>query len=53
MTPRKCSKHEYRSGEFADGPRYTQALRDSLTCWRCRLWGVIARIAYRFAEGTR
>ncbi len=47
MTPPKCAKHEYRPGEFADGPRYTQALRDSLTCWRCRALAVLAAIQWR------
>lgn len=47
MTPNKCKEHEYRPGEFADGPRYTQALKDSRSCWRCKILAVFAHIQYR------
>lgn len=46
MTPRKCARHAYRPGEFADGPRYRQALVESQTCWRCRIWALVAHVAY-------
>ena len=46
MTPMKCSKHELQPGELADSPRYTRALRESLTCWRCRLLAVRAHVKY-------
>jgi hypothetical protein len=36
MTPAKCTRHELRPGELADGPRYTAALREVLTCPDCR-----------------
>jgi hypothetical protein len=36
MTPVKCNRHELRRGELADGPRYTAALRETLTCPDCR-----------------
>jgi hypothetical protein len=49
MTPRKCKEHEYRPGEFADGPRYTRALIESRSCWRCWLWSVWGRIAYAWS----
>jgi hypothetical protein len=48
MTPAKCARHEYRPGEFADGPRYTRALLESRTCWRCHVKAFFARIVYRF-----
>jgi hypothetical protein len=50
MTPIKCNAHEYQPGEDADGPRYTKARRDSLTCWRCRVLIVLARLQM-WAEG--
>lgn len=42
MTPIKCSKHELRPGELADGPRYSRALVESLTCVDCQMLGAIA-----------
>jgi len=50
MTPIKCWKHELRPGELADSARYTRALVESRTCWRCRVLAVLARIAYRLQE---
>jgi len=47
MTPRKCDEHELRLGEFADSPRYTKALEESKTCWRCRLWVAVAYVLWR------
>lgn len=51
MTPPKCFRHEYRPGELADGPRYTQALIDSQTCWHCRILAWRARLLW--ALGVR
>ena len=48
MTPAKCVRHEYRPGEFADGHRYTQALKESLSCWRCLAMAAWARIVFFF-----
>jgi hypothetical protein len=48
MTPVKCTRHELRPGELGDSPRYVQALRDSLTCWRCRALAIVALVRYRF-----
>lgn len=47
MTPRKCTRHELRPGEFADSERYTEALRESLTCWRCQALAVVALAAWK------
>jgi hypothetical protein len=51
MTPAKCREHEYRPGEFADGPRYTKALIDSRTCIRCQFLALRAHIVYFFLKG--
>ncbi len=66
MTPPKCREHtlilvdghdrflaadEFRPGEFAEEPRYTQALIDSRTCIRCRLLAIRAHIVYFFVKG--
>jgi hypothetical protein len=51
MTPMKCSKHELRPGEPGDSPRYLRALRESQTCWRCRLLAVRALIVWRWRGG--
>lgn len=48
MTPRKCEKHEQRPGERADSARYAQALRDSVSCWRCRALAAVAVLSYRW-----
>jgi hypothetical protein len=50
MTPKKCARHELRRGEYADSPRYTKALSDSLTCWRCRALAVWATVVF-YATG--
>lgn len=50
MTPRKCAVHEYRPGEAADGPRYTRALAESRTCWRCRALALWARVAFALSR---
>jgi hypothetical protein len=47
MTARKCRKYRLRPGEFADGERYTRAMREALTCWRCRCWMFVMEIAWR------
>jgi hypothetical protein len=45
--------HEYRPGEAADGPRYSRALVESQTCWRCRVLAVFARLAYALSGSRR
>ena len=52
MTPMKCQKHELRPGEFADSPRYTRALIESQTCWRCRVLATLALAAWRLRNWT-
>lgn len=39
--------HELEPGEYADSPRYTEALRASRTCFRCRVKAVYAVILWR------
>lgn len=46
MTPVKCSKHELQPGELADSTRYTRAMREQYTCWRCRLIAMAAHFKH-------
>lgn len=50
MTPRKCSKHELRPGELADGPRYTRALIESRTCLSCQWLALRAWLSLRMGR---
>lgn len=50
MTSKKCAEHELRKGEYADSARYTKAMRDAQTCWRCRAWAVLAVIQYKYHQ---
>lgn len=51
MTPLKCARHELRPGELGDSPRYVRALKESRTCWRCRLLAMRAWIVWRRRGG--
>lgn len=53
MTPKKCASHELRPGEPADGERYTRALVESQTCWRCQALAVAALVAWKARASWR
>lgn len=54
MTPLKCTKHELRPGELADGTALQpRALRESLTCVDCQMLGAIADERWRILVWLR